>query len=81
MTMRYRRAPSRAGNCEYRLLGLCFDKIAGRFQRKMRDAGQFVGRNHTVDNGGAVGLGRLVDGIAQLAGTFSPEPNSAGGAR
>jgi hypothetical protein len=47
----------------------------------MRDIGQFVGRNHAVDNGRPVGLERLVDGIAQLARLFGLEAHAAAGAR
>ena len=47
----------------------------------MRDVGQFIGRYHAVDNGRAVGLERLVDGIAQLAGPFRLEAYPAACAR
>ena len=47
----------------------------------MRDVRHFVGRNHAVDNGRAVGLERLADGIAQLAGLFGLEAYPAAGAR
>jgi hypothetical protein len=48
--------------------------IAGLFQLNMREVGQFVGRDHAVDNGRAVALESLVDGIAQLAGPFGLKP-------
>jgi hypothetical protein len=68
----YHRVLSAAGNCKYRLLDLCFGVVAGLFQLNMREVGQFVSRNHAVDNGRAIRLQRLVDGIAQLARLSGP---------
>jgi hypothetical protein len=55
---------SPAGNFEYRFLDFCLGEIAHCLEVEMRDVGQFVGRDHAIDNGRAVGLERLADGLA-----------------
>jgi hypothetical protein len=65
-------ARSSAGNCQNCFFDLRFRVVAHRFLLEMRDVGQFVGRNHAVDDGRAIRLQRLVDGIAQLARLSGP---------
>jgi hypothetical protein len=50
---------SPAGHGEDCFLDLCLGEIAELFRLNMRHVGQFVGRNHAVDNGRAVGLSAL----------------------
>src|ERR1700723_2270892 len=40
---------SPAGDFEYRFLDFRLGEIAHRLKLKMRDVGQFVGRNHAID--------------------------------
>ena len=51
--------------------GLC--EIADLLKVEMREVGQFVGRNHAVDNGRTFRVERLADGLAQLSGLFRLE--------
>jgi hypothetical protein len=42
--------PSPSCNCKYHFLYLCLGEIFDLFQLNVRDVGQFIGRNHAVDN-------------------------------
>jgi hypothetical protein len=64
---------SPAGCGEDCFLNFGLGEIADLLEVEMRKVGQFVGRNHAVDNGRAFGLERPADGLAQLAGLFGLE--------